>query len=123
VYEAVFCSRSNNRLKRVTGNACGKERPMSENLWDAYGKWNDIAGLGNVDDVKRLISGNRMWRSNYVSPPLQYIFNYIVEEAKEAGESAPVCLDFGCGLGRNAPMLRHFFPGLLASIFPKWARG
>jgi SAM-dependent methyltransferase len=94
---------------------------MSGNLWDAYGKWDGIANLASTDDVKRQISGNRIWRSNFVPPALQYVFNYALEEAVVDKVAKPSALDFGCGLGRNAPMLRHFFPSLIGYDLPEMA--
>jgi hypothetical protein len=79
-------------------------------MWDSYGNWDDIANTPSIDDVKAKITGNKLaWRPNYCPPALSYCFDYASLEYRNTFAGQSSVLDFGCGLGRNAPMLRSFF--------------
>lgn len=114
-------------------------------VWDAYGDWDAIAQLPKTSEVRDYITGyKRQWRPNFVSPAIEYIFDYLIKERlaqlgpvpeKRSGlrqlihkvgltqatePYAPVtALDFGCGLGRNAPMLRRYFSRVIAVDLPE----
>ena len=86
-----------------------------KNIWDGYGRWDNVAKLEKIDDVKAMITGARLWRPNFVSPAVQHVFEYAIEEAEGVVATAA---DFGCGLGRNGPMLRRFFPRVVGVDLP-----
>jgi hypothetical protein len=89
-------------------------------IWDPYGNWNQIAQAVTVEDVQERITGNRgVWRPNFCSPALQYILEHAAEEARYKLDIEPVCLDFGCGLGRNGPLLRRFFSTVVGTDLPE----
>ncbi len=92
----------------------GNGELMEKHIWDQYGAWDDIANLQGFDGIKSFITGNlKAWRPNFVPPALRYVFDYAIDEAKNSGVATPTILDFGCGLGRNAPMLGHLFPRVI----------
>jgi 2-polyprenyl-3-methyl-5-hydroxy-6-metoxy-1,4-benzoquinol methylase len=82
---------------------------MSDSIWDQYGNWDDIAKGLSVEAIKKKITGNDSWAPNHTPEPLATLLELIVSLHKEYGSKATV-LDFGCGLGRNAPTLRKLFP-------------
>jgi trans-aconitate methyltransferase len=89
-------------------------------IWDTYGNWSDIAKLREVEIVKKLIKGNNnVWRPNFCSAPIQYIFEYAADEVKSKIGTDPTAVDFGCGLGRNGPLLRRFFPVVIGLDLPE----
>ena len=88
-------------------------------VWDRYGEWDKIAQLQDPEEVKALITGRRKaWRPNYIPPAVAYAFNYAADEQTASG-TTPCAVDFGCGLGRNAPMLRQFFPRVVGVDLPE----
>jgi len=90
-----------------------------EPTWDKYGQWDKIAQLESLHEVKSAITGSRKaWRPNFVPPALEYVFDYAADEQRAAGTN-PCVLDFGCGLARNAPMLRKFFPRVVGVDLPE----
>ena len=92
-------------------------------IWDIYGNWNEIANADTVDDVKRSITGNkRAWRPNFCSSALAYVFDYAADEHRTSYNSKPAALDFGCGLGRNGPLLSRFFPDVIGVDLPEMVR-
>ena len=94
---------------------------MSEaNIWDTYGKWDEFAKLETIQEVRSKITGNKVWRPNFVSHALEYVFEYTVDEMLGASNrTVPTAVDFGCGLGRNGPMLRRFFPRVVGIDLPE----
>jgi trans-aconitate methyltransferase len=79
-------------------------------MWDSYGDWDDIANMSSVEDVKAKITGNKLaWRPNFCPPSLAYAFDYACSEYEKTASKPTSVLDFGCGLGRNAPLLKSFF--------------
>ena len=89
-------------------------------VWDKYGNWDEIARLKSVEDVKSMITGRKKaWRPNFCPPALAYIFDYAMEEFKAEHDATPTALDFGCGLGRNGPLLRKFFPDVIGVDLPE----
>jgi SAM-dependent methyltransferase len=93
------------------------------NIWNGYGRWDEIAKLPNIDEVKKKITGyKRSWRPNFVPPAIAYIFEYAVDEALGSDSHVvPTAVDFGCGLGRNAPILSRFFPRVVGVDLPEMA--
>lgn len=93
----------------------------SANIWDAYGRWDDIGKSRNLDFIRKRITGNKLaWRPNFVPPAVDYALRYAIDEAHAATPSAtPAIVDFGCGLGRNGPMLRGIFPRVIAYDLPE----
>lgn len=88
--------------------------------WDSYGNWDDIAKIADAENLKRRITGNsNVWRPNFFSSALHYIFEYAVDEAKYKFGIEPVAVDFGCGLGRNGPLLRRFFSTVVGVDLPE----
>lgn len=94
---------------------------LDKNIWCSYGRWDEIAKLPNINDVKNKITGGKLaWRPNFVSPAIEYIFRYAVDESLGSDSRAvPTAIDFGCGLGRNAPMLTRFFPRVVGVDLPE----
>jgi SAM-dependent methyltransferase len=90
-------------------------------IWDRYGQWDEISHLTELNAVKAKITGDkRAWRPNFVPPTLEYAFDYAAQEHVSANpHMPPTVLDFGCGLGRNAPMLRKFFPRVVGFDLPE----
>jgi SAM-dependent methyltransferase len=89
-------------------------------IWDAYGNWDEIAGAGEVHDVKKKITGNMAaWRPNFCPPALSYAFEYAVDEYANDFNPMATALDFGCGLGRNSPLLKRHFPDLIGVDLPE----
>jgi len=93
----------------------------SMQIWDKYGQWDEISRLKESNAVKAKITGNkRAWRPNFVPPALAYAFDYAAQEHVSTNPHTPAAvLDFGCGLGRNAPMLRNFFPRVVGFDLPE----
>jgi trans-aconitate methyltransferase len=88
-------------------------------IWDQYGNWDAIARSQDIVDIKRYITGaKKAWRPNFCSPSLAYIFEYTVEESASVFKT-PSALDFGCGLGRNGPLLRRYFPDVIGIDLPE----
>lgn len=89
-------------------------------MWDNYGNWREFAKLENVKDIRSKIAGDRVWTPNYVSSATSYIFNYAIDETLQSNtQKVPTVVDFGCGLGRNGPMLKRYFPRLVGVDLPE----
>lgn len=84
------------------------------NIWDSWGDWRKIASEGKLEFVKRKITGVHGFHPNYCSPALSHVFQFTTAEADE-----PIAVDFGCGLGRNGPLLKHFFPRVVGLDLPE----
>src|ERR1700712_3486580 len=90
------------------------------NIWDPYGNWNEIAKTVAIKDLQERITGNRsVWRPNFCSLALQYIFEHAADEARYKLDLEPTCLDFGCGLGRNGSLLRRYFSTVVGIDLPE----
>jgi SAM-dependent methyltransferase len=92
---------------------------MERNVWDPYADWGDVAKSESAAEVKAKITGRgEIWQPNVVSDALLAVIRDIVSSAAK-DESGPVTVvDFGCGLGRNLPLLRRLFPRVVALDIP-----
>ena len=89
-------------------------------IWDPYGDWDEIARTPTIKSLQESITGNRgVWRPNFCSTALQYILEHAADEARYKLDIEPVCLDFGCGLGRNGSLLRRFFSTVVGADLPE----
>jgi hypothetical protein len=94
-------------------------KSANENIWDPYANWAESAKGDNVDILKGKITGvANSWKPNYVSPSLQFSFEALIA-LNRVDYSEVTVLDFGCGLGRNASLLRSFFPRVIALDLPE----
>lgn len=91
---------------------------MVEAIWDSYANWAELAKEADFDKIKRTLKG-RVWKPNDVSPKLaDFLAGYVAQ--KQQNGTKDICVvDFGCGLGRNAPLLRQFFPRVIAVDIPE----
>ena len=95
---------------------------LDRKIYDNYGDWDKIAELPNIDDVKEKIGGNRrgrVWGPNFIPPAIAYIFEDAANEMRHESSSVPAIVDFGCGLGRNGPALKRFFPRVVGIDLPE----
>ena len=103
----------------------GAEGTMSStNIWDSYGRWDEIGKSQNINYIRRRITGGKFaWRPNFVPPAVDYAMRYAIDEARDAAPGKPPAIvDFGCGLGRNGPMLRGIFPRVIGIDLPEMAQ-
>ena len=80
-------------------------------IWDGYANWTEVAAKDSFDLLKHKITGAADWRPNYFSPELMNLLQQMGEETLLA--------DFGCGLGRNAPILRGACSRLVGLDLPE----
>jgi hypothetical protein len=91
-----------------------------KNIWDTFGRWDELAQLKDVADVKAAISGRDLFVPNYASSATQYVFKYANDEVTLSDAPvSPTIVDFGCGLGRNGPLLRQHFPRVVGYDLPQ----
>ena len=91
---------------------------MSASIWDRYADWSLAATADSFPELKRKITGTPTWGPNHASDTLKIFFETMVSVHREYNVS--VCaLDFGCGLGRNAPLLKSFFPRVIGVDLPE----
>ena len=89
-------------------------------IWDGYGDWDAIAKNNSSEQIKNYITGDKKaWTPNFFSPALDYVFQYCKKEYKIKYSSDIIALDFGCGLGRNGPMLKSFFSDIIGFDRPE----
>lgn len=74
-------------------------KKMTSRRWDGYGNWDSIANIPNIEEIKKKITGSNSWACNVLPP-----------EALSKFPGVGATLDFGCGLGRNAELLRPMSP-------------
>jgi len=67
--------------------------------YDAYANWHSVTASKSVEQVKKVITGCPVWKETAMPKTVW---------ASELGNAQNVVLDFGCGLGRNASMLRRY---------------
>lgn len=85
------------------------------NIWDPYGRWDDIAASGDVNAIKTMITGVGVaWKPNFVAPEVEYVFRSVEDLSGNA-----TVIDFGCGLGRNGRMLKRFFSRVVGYDIPE----
>lgn len=94
---------------------------MSEKtIWDSYANWSDVSRLESIGAVKEMIVGpTGAWQPNYISPTLAQAMETAVRDLQEKNQVPPVVMDFGCGLGRNAALLKQFFPRVVGYDMPE----
>ena len=95
-----------------------KNRGYGETIWDGYADWAESAEKDNIRDLQTKITGTGNWHPNYVSPSFQFACEALVAINRINYDKVTV-LDFGCGLGRNASVLRSFFPRVIALDLPE----
>lgn len=87
--------------------------------WDSYGDWNAIADAEDPGEIRAKILGNRQaWHPNYCPLAVTYALQYAREEFVRDHGGTPAALDFGCGFGRNAPLLQTVFPEIIGLDIP-----
>ncbi len=91
---------------------------MPGRIWDDYADWSEVARQGSIEAVRAAITGAAEWAPNRVSPAFAACLSALVATSR-TGEAPATVLDFGCGLGRNAPLLRRFFPRLVGFDIPE----
>jgi SAM-dependent methyltransferase len=94
---------------------------VSENIWNEWANWSEVAAADPSADLKVKIAGNNRWEPNHVGETLSILLRTAVSTHKEHNVDMSV-LDFGCGLGRNAPMLRRYFPRVVGVDIPEMVR-
>lgn len=62
--------------------------------WCSYADWSQVASLTKVSQIKKKITGIKKWKPNQVP---RYVHTLL--------RQATCIIDFGCGLGRNLPLL------------------
>jgi SAM-dependent methyltransferase len=65
--------------------------------YDEYENWHTVTCSNSVEQVKNIITGCSVWEETAMP---KTVWNR---------NSQNIVLDFGCGLGRNAKMLRNYF--------------
>ena len=91
---------------------------MGADIWDGYANWSEVAKQDPLDVVKQKITGAAEWAPNHVPPGLRAFLETLAAAHRAQGMAAAV-LDFGCGLGRNGPLLRRFFPRVVGYDLPE----
>jgi hypothetical protein len=98
---------------------------MERNVWDGYADWAEVARAEQVVSVRQRITGHEgKWLPNTASEALRSVVRTIfvraVLSAPATQNSQPVTVvDFGCGLGRNLPLLRQIFPRVVGIDIPE----
>lgn len=95
-----------------------KNEHRQQNIWDGYADWAESAEKDNVKDLQRKITGLENWNPNYISPAFEFACESLFAINRMNYDRVTV-LDFGCGLGRNASVLRSFFPCVIALDLPE----
>ncbi len=94
-----------------------------KNIWDSYANWSDVSNLESIGAVKEMIVGpTGAWQPNYISPTLAQAMETAVRDLQQKNQQPPVVMDFGCGLGRNAALLKRFFPRVIGYDMPEMIR-
>lgn len=75
-----------------------KKNLLQKTEYDAYANWQTVTSAKSVDQVKQIITGCSVWKETTLPKTVWTV----------ASKDNTV-LDFGCGLGRNANMLRRLF--------------
>ena len=81
------------------------------NRWCSYGEWDKIAGLRRVKDIRKQISGVDVWTPNILPEGVEQLL-----------PRSSTVLDFGCGLGRNQPLLKKKFKTVKAVDIPEMVK-
>jgi hypothetical protein len=76
-----------------------KKQLLQKTDYDAYANWQTVTSAKSVDQVKNIITGCSVWKETTL-PKTVWASSTLEKN---------VVLDFGCGLGRNAKMLRRAF--------------
>lgn len=90
-----------------------KNNSSSQSLnreWCSYGEWDNIAKNPSIEYVKEKIVGFKEWKTNAISPRLKDEFTNLHDKT---------CIDFGCGLGRNGPVLNQYFSRVVGVDLPE----
>ncbi len=90
-------------------------------MWNSYGDWDRIANAADFDFIKQRITGLRSqtWEPNHVSENFRVSLSGMVRRLSATTEKPVSVVDFGAGLGRNAPLLHEFFPRVIAVDIPE----
>lgn len=92
---------------------------MEKHIWDGYAHWAELARSADLQVLRDKITGLRgRWEPNFMPTDCAALLQTLMAiETERCGQPQTV-IDFGCGLGRNAPLLRRFFPRVLAIDLP-----
>lgn len=70
--------------------------------YDSYANWQTVTTAKSAAEVREIITGCSVWQETALPKT-------VWSEVRASNNEASVVLDFGCGLGRNARMLRRLF--------------
>lgn len=92
---------------------------MEKHIWDGYAHWAELARSADLQNLRDKITGLRgRWEPNYAPPAFAALLQKLIAAETALSGQPQTVIDFGCGLGRNAPLLRQFFPRVLAIDLP-----
>lgn len=91
-----------------------------KNIWDSYGRWDDFARISSIDALKEKITGyHSNWHPNVLPSAIATAFQNLIQYPSDDQERVATVLDFGCGLGRNGPLLKSCFPRVIGYDLPE----
>lgn len=90
-------------------------------FWNSYGDWDEIARSKDIKFIMSRITGKPVekWRANYVSRPTGRALATVIGDSVVRWGSHLSAVDFGCGVGRNAALLSHFYGTLYGVDIPE----
>jgi SAM-dependent methyltransferase len=93
---------------------------MDRHVWDRYADWGAVATSRTLADLKTQITGvGQQWQPNVMSDALSKVIRAIMAARTREPEDPVTVIDFGCGLGRNLPLLRSVFHRVIALDIPE----
>lgn len=93
---------------------------MTQKIWDDYAEWDAVARMQDSATLRDTITGYKdHWIPNSVSAYFDAVLRTILaNEMQQSGPRQSV-IDFGCGLGRNVPLLRRYFDRVIGIDLPE----
>ncbi len=92
---------------------------MEKHIWDGYAHWAEVARSADIPSLRDKITGLRgRWEPNFTPPDFAALLQTLVASETDRCGQPQTAIDFGCGLGRNAPMLQKFFPRVVGIDLP-----
>jgi len=94
---------------------------MQKKFWNSYGAWDEIAKSDDINFVMSRITGKPVekWRVNHLSDTARAAMATVIGEGViRQGPSLGV-LDFGCGVGRNAGLLKTMYGRVYGCDIPE----
>lgn len=86
-----------------------------KDAYDAYANWHLVSTKKDVNAIKQLITGSKtVWRATEVDTVVYAHWR----EAHAKLNLVPLVIDFGCGMGRNGPMLQRYFDRVIGYDLP-----